>query len=186
MFNSSSLHSDGRDLREERDMAKRAALTDSLTGISNRSHMIEQLSAQLDLVRTQNFSCGIAILDLDFFKKINDRFGHPGGDIVLQHFSRTVRHTLRREDGFGRIGGEEFLILLPEICMHTLSAKIQHIIDMLPTERPLAAEPDFFYTCSIGGSLLRASDSIDSAILRVDAALYQAKAEGRNRLIIAD
>lgn len=183
----SSLHLEGRDLRMERDMAKRASLTDSLTGISNRTHMIEQLATHLDLVRTQDeFSCGIAIMDLDFFKKINDRFGHPGGDTVLQHFAKTVRHNLRREDGFGRIGGEEFMILLPNMCLNSFSQRMQHILDVLPSERPLAKEPEFSYTCSAGGSLLQPDDSIDSVIQRVDSALYAAKAQGRNRLIIAE
>lgn len=181
----SCLRLDGRDLRKERDMAKRASLTDPLTGISNRSHMIKQLKTQLVLVREQGTSCGIAIVDLDFFKAINDRFGHPGGDLVLQHFAQTVRHTLRREDSFGRIGGEEFMILLPGICEHSLSERLQHIIDILPPERPLATEPDFFYTCSIGGTLLQPADCTDGAIQRADAALYKAKEKGRNRLIIA-
>lgn len=183
----SNLRLDGRDLRMERDMAKRAALSDPLTGISNRSHMIEQLEAHLNKKRTQaEFSCGVAFMDLDFFKKVNDRFGHPVGDTVLQHFSKTVRHNLRREDGFGRIGGEEFMLLLPNTHLDSFAQKIQTILDALSAERPLVQAPDFSYTCSAGGSLLRAEDSVDSVIERVDWALYTAKAQGRNRLIMAE
>lgn len=176
-----SLRRDDRDLRQERDMAQRAALTDTLTGISNRAHIIEQLHHQVQRARTQGSSCGIALIDLDFFKKINDRFGHPGGDLVLQHFAQLLRQTLRREDGFGRIGGEEFLLILPGARHQSLRASMQGLLDMLPLQRPLAEHPDFFYTCSIGGSLLYPHDSVDSALLRVDEALYVAKAQGRHR-----
>lgn len=176
-----SLRRDGRDLRQERDMAQRAAMTDTLTGISNRAHIMEQLRQQVQRTRTQRSSCGIAVIDLDFFKKINDRFGHPGGDLVLQHFAQLLRQTLRREDGFGRIGGEEFLLVLPGAQHQSLHASMQRLLDMLPLQRPLVNHPDFFYTCSIGGSLLYPNDTVDSALQRVDEALYVAKAQGRHR-----
>ena len=176
-----SLRSEGRDLRLERDMAQRAALTDALTGLSNRAHIMAQLEQQVQYARTQRSCCGIALMDLDHFKQINDRYGHPAGDAVLQHFAQLLRHTLRREDGIGRIGGEEFLLILPGADLPSVQSSMQRLLDMLPLQRPLAQHPDFFYTCSIGGSLLYPSDTVESALQRVDEVLYQAKANGRHR-----
>lgn len=176
-----SLRRDGRDLRLERDIAQRAALTDSLTGISNRAHIIEQLEAQLYRVRSIASSCGIAMLDLDFFKRINDHYGHLAGDEVLRHFAQFLHRMLRREDGMGRLGGEEFLVLLPGSTAADMTTSMQRLLDALRQERPLAEDPDFFYGCSIGGSLLHPDDTIDTALDRVDAALYTAKKQGRHR-----
>lgn len=176
-----SLRHDDRHLRQQRDVALRAASTDVLTGISNRAHIMEQLAQQLERVQAQGHTCGIALMDLDFFKQVNDRFGHHAGDTVLQHFSQLVRQMLRREDGFGRIGGEEFLVLLPGACAESIPATLQRLMDMLPLQRPLDEEADFFYTCSAGIALLLPSDTPASALQRVDAALYRAKAQGRKR-----
>jgi len=177
------LRSEGRDLRQERDVAQRAARTDALTGISNRAHIIEQLNQQLARSRARNISCGIAMLDLDFFKRINDSYGHLAGDTVLRHFAQFVRHLLRREDALGRLGGEEFLVLLPGASADQLASSMERLLAELPQERPLESEPDFFYACSIGGSLLHQGDTLDSALDRVDAALYCAKEQGRNRYV---
>jgi len=180
-----SLRGDDRGLRQERDIAQRAALTDALTGISNRAHILEQLGQQVQRVAAGQGSCGIALLDLDFFKQINDHHGHHGGDRVLQHFAQLLRQMLRREDCFGRIGGEEFLVLLPGGCVHSLSSSMQRLLDMLPLQRPLQGQPDFFYTCSIGVALLHPGDTSASALQRVDVALYAAKAQGRHRIVWA-
>lgn len=179
-----SLRSDSRDLRLERDLAQRAAMTDALTGISNRAHILALLEQQLPHVRMGN-PCGLAVIDLDHFKKINDTYGHAGGDRVLQHFAHILRQELRREDGFGRIGGEEFLVVMPGIPAHSLAASLQRLIDLLRQQRPLAEYPDFFYTCSIGATQLQAGDCSASALQRADAALYQAKAQGRCRVVQA-
>ena len=177
-----SLRSDDRDLRQERDLAQRAALTDALTGISNRAHMMSLLEQQLQLTRIGR-SCGLALIDLDFFKRINDTYGHGGGDTVLQHFSRLLRQMLRREDCFGRIGGEEFLVLLPGACPDSLTSSMQRLLDMLPLQRPLQEHPDFYYTCSVGTTLLHHTDTATSAIQRADQALYAAKSQGRHRVV---
>ena len=180
-----TLRRDGRDLRLERDLARRAALTDSLTGISNRAHITEQLVAQLHRVRSVDASCGIAMLDLDFFKKINDGYGHLAGDTVIRHFARFLHQVLRRGDGIGRLGGEEFLVLLPGVTANTLSDRMQKLLEALAQERPLEDQPGFVYSCSIGGTLLCSDDTMDMALQRADAALYSAKDQGRNRYVWA-
>lgn len=175
-----ALKANSRALRQSRDMALRSAQTDSLTGISNRQHLTDQIEKQLELLRKRDQLCGIALIDLDEFKTINDRFGHLGGDSVLRHFARTVQSTLRHEDGFGRIGGEEFLLLLPRSDAGSMERVIGRITDILSTACALADQPGFRYTFSAGLSMLRPTDTMSSAYKRVDEAMYRAKADGRN------
>jgi diguanylate cyclase (GGDEF)-like protein len=175
------LKSDGRALRQSRDIALRAAQTDALTGISNRPHMTSQLDQRLAQVRQRKQLCGIALIDLDDFKRINDRFGHTAGDQVLQHFARTVQQTLRHEDGFGRVGGEEFLLLLPRNDPTGMETVIERVMARLGASAALAEEPDFRYTFSAGLGVLLPDDTASGVYSRVDKALYQAKADGRNR-----
>ena len=174
------LRVSGRALRQSRDLALRAALTDALTGISNRPHMTNQLEQRLAQVNRRRQLCGIALIDLDEFKCINDRYGHPAGDLVLQHFARTVQQTLRNEDGFGRVGGEEFLLLLPRIDTLGMETIIVRLMALLRGSAALPEHPDFRYTFSAGLGVLQADDTPSSAYRRVDKAMYHAKADGRN------
>jgi diguanylate cyclase len=174
------LKASGRALRQSRDLAMRAAQTDALTGISNRPHMTAQLEQRLAQVRQRSEVCGIALIDLDEFKCINDRYGHPSGDLVLQHFAHTVQQTLRHEDGFGRVGGEEFLLLLPRIDSAGMETIVGRIMALLRAASPLPEHPEFRYTLSAGLGVLRPDDTASSAYRRVDEAMYQAKAAGRN------
>lgn len=170
----------GRALRQSRDLALRAAQTDPLTGISNRAHIIAQLEQRLEQVRRRKQLCGIALIDLDDFKSINDRYGHATGDLVLQHFARTVQLSLRHEDGFGRIGGEEFLLLFPRIDAASLESIVERIMMELRSACALLEHPDVRYTFSAGLGILQADDTSSSVYRRVDKAMYQAKENGRN------
>ncbi len=180
-----ALKSEGRSVRQERDVALRAARTDTLTGISNRAHIMELLEQHLQQVRSQGGACGLALVDLDHFKSINDTRGHQAGDVVLQQFARVVHGALRREDGFGRVGGEEFLILLPGSDQANVTAIMQRLMELIRADRPLPTDRDFAYTCSVGLSMLQPGDNARTAYLRIDQALYAAKAAGRNRLLWA-
>ena len=172
----------GRALRQSRDLALRAAQTDVLTGISNRMHVMQQLEQRIAQIKKRNQLCGVALIDLDNFKHINDSFGHSVGDAVLKHFARTVQDILRYEDGFGRIGGEEFLLLLPRIDESNLEQIIGRILQRVRESRPLTDRPDINYTCSAGLSLLKPDDNANSSYRRVDEAMYAAKAAGRDCL----
>ncbi|OHX18180.1 GGDEF domain-containing protein [Chromobacterium sphagni] len=176
-----NLRAGERELRQARDMAQRAALTDPLTGIGNRAHILEQLEGML--AQFLAGGCGaaaVAILDLDNFKLINDLQGHLAGDEVLRDFARRLQPLLKPHDSLGRLGGEEFLLLLPGSALAEAEARIQAMLVEVQASRPLADVPSFSYTCSVGMTLLRAGDEMMAALGRADEALYQAKSGGRN------
>lgn len=174
------LKANSRALRQSRDIALRSAQTDALTGISNRQHLTEQIEKQLEKIRKREQFCEIALIDLDEFKKINDCFGHLAGDLVLQHFAPTVQSTLRHEDGFGRIGGEEFLMLLPRSDAGSMERVIARINDALLSHCALPNQPNFRYTFSAGLRMQRPQDTMSSAYKRIDDAMYHVKTDGRN------
>lgn len=179
----SHLRHDERLLRLERDLAVRAALTDPLTGLSNRAHIMALLDKQIQQVQQGKHTCGLALLDLDYFKRVNDSYGHEAGDTVLRHFAQLLPQVLRREDCHGRIGGEEFLLLLPNVTLSELCSCVQRLIDMLPLHRPLEDSPEFFYTTSAGVTLISPEDTATHVMRRADIALYQAKHKGRSRMV---
>lgn len=169
----------------ERELV-RLATTDPLTGIANRRRFIEQL--ELEQARIKRFGgvAALLMLDLDLFKRVNDTYGHAVGDTVLCHFAALAESHLRRVDLFGRLGGEEFGILLPgtDLSGATEFAERfrQHVADNpVPSDnRPIS------YTVSIGVTEFDSQDSDPDAILaRADNALYLAKEHGRNRVKVA-
>ncbi|MEY2952083.1 MAG: hypothetical protein RLZZ401_170, partial [Pseudomonadota bacterium] len=175
------LRQGSRDLRQARDVAERAAQTDVLTGISNRAHIMQLLEQHTQQPSHQPRACGVALIDLDHFKRINDRFGHQGGDTVLRSFSATVQEVLRHGDGFGRMGGEEFLIVFPGIDAERLNLIMPRLLSAVRDSRPLPDCPDFSYTCSAGIGMLEPGESPAQVFRRVDEALYVAKAAGRDQ-----
>ena len=175
----SSLGQDGRTLRSDRDVALKAAQTDELTGISNRRHIMRRLDA---LMASGTSGC-IAMLDVDHFKTINDRYGHGAGDAVLVDFARRVGYTVRRGDEFGRVGGEEVLFLLPDTGLDDAERLLDRIRDQVCTVSPLPHVPEFHYTVSIGITAIRPDDSTQTVLSRADQACYAAKRQGRNRTV---
>ncbi len=181
-FDITAMRTSERSLRQARDGALRAAQIDVLTGISNRAHILMQLDQRLEQLRTAGQPCGVVMLDLDHFKRVNDTYGHHAGDLVLTHFARLVASTLRREDGFGRLGGEEFMLLFPNIEPTAMTQIVRRVLEMVQASAPLPEVPDFSYTCSAGVAMLQPGlDAIEN-IRNADRAVYAAKANGRNRL----
>lgn len=185
-FDISSMRVGERTLRLARDGALRAAQVDVLTGISNRAHVMQQLDKRLDQLRERQQPCGLVMLDLDHFKRVNDTYGHQAGDVVLTHFARLVEATLRREDGFGRLGGEEFMLLLPNITHAALEQTVGRVLKKVRSARPLPEVPGFAYTCSAGLTMLDPSQDAAHNMRRADAALYAAKAQGRDQWVWAE
>lgn len=121
-------------------------------------------------------------MDLDHFKKINDSWGHKGGDDVLRHFVRLASACLRHEDVLGRLGGEEFAIFLPN-AGHYGSLAVAERLRALVVSQPVVTERGpIGLTVSIGATQYRPGDSSDALLQRADEAMYQAKAHGRNRV----
>lgn len=181
-FDITAMRTSERSLRQARDGALRAAQTDALTGISNRAHILMQLDQRLEQLRTVGQPCGVVMLDLDHFKSVNDTYGHHAGDLVLTHFTRLVAGTLRREDGFGRLGGEEFMLLFPNIEAKALTQIVGRVLEMVRASAPLPEVPDFVYTCSAGLAMLQPGLDAKENIRSADRAVYAAKINGRNRL----
>jgi diguanylate cyclase (GGDEF)-like protein len=172
-----------RDLRQDRDFALRASQTDELTGIANRRFMMAALE---DTVRRQvgaeEVRGCVCIIDLDFFKRINDRFGHQTGDDVLVDFARRVHQLVRRRDSFGRVGGEEFMLVLPDTSLAEGEAIVDRVLQAIRHARPIRAMPSFSYTCSAGLVELHTGETAREIYSRADAALYVAKQTGRDQL----
>lgn len=161
----------------------RLATTDSLTGVSNRRHFLAQVEDEI--ARFQRFGQPVSILmlDLDRFKRINDTYGHPAGDAVLKVFAETMREACRRMDHIGRLGGEEFAILLPgtgTVEAHQFAERLRQAV---ATKRVVADEWEIQFTVSIGIAGMQKGDLEPATILaRADTLLYRAKATGRNRV----
>jgi diguanylate cyclase (GGDEF)-like protein len=160
----------------------RHARTDALTGCANRRYFLELL----DLERQRAWRYGTAFcilaLDLDHFKDVNDRYGHLGGDNALCSFTQVIGAMLRPTDILGRMGGEEFQILLPESVAESAETLAERIRVAVERTVVLSGGDSFSVTVSIGVAQWRREDSIESLLSRADNALYAAKDAGRNRV----
>jgi diguanylate cyclase (GGDEF)-like protein len=179
------LRADERQLRVDRDLAQRAALTDPLTGLGNRRHVFERLEAALAHARARGEPLSVALFDLDRFKTINDRFGHQIGDATLRDFACRAGAAVRRGDLFGRLGGEEFLLVQPGADLDGATAAAAWILARARAKRE-ARDGAPAYTVSAGVASLRAQDDAQSLYARADAALYRAKQGGRDRVATED
>lgn len=162
-----------------------AALIDPLTGVPNRrAFEAEAERALLRAVRNGS-STALLLLDLDHFKRVNDSFGHPVGDHALQVVAKILNHEMRGGDVLGRLGGEEFAILLADTRTEeaaVLAERVRRIVSALPIRKGNAS---FDLTVSIGVAALRGASSLAALMEWADAALYRAKAAGRNRVELA-
>jgi diguanylate cyclase (GGDEF)-like protein len=179
------LHNRSFELKAAYRRIEELAELDELTGSFNRRCIMRMLDDEIARARRGKMPCSIALIDLDWFKRINDTYGHPTGDEVLRTFAITVFANIRNIDRFGRYGGEEFLLVLPD----TPSDVAARIIDRL---RAIVADldwsgfsPGMQVTMSAGVATLRPDETPDSFLARTDSALYAAKAEGRNRVVSA-
>jgi len=179
------LNASERQLRHDHERALRAAQTDALTGVSSRMHIMAQLENLSNVATEQNRAIGYAcLLDIDEFKSINDVYGHSVGDQILTAFAQFVRKNVRLRDAFGRVGGEEFLLLFPEASEQECQTIVENLLANI-THRPLVHEqPNLLPTFSAGLCLIDPCSKPSCVYARADEALYRAKTEGRNRLII--
>lgn len=158
------------------------ASTDCLTGLYNRSHFIEETKTYLKFAARNQTPLQLLIVDLDHFKDINDTFGHPAGDQVLKQFADYARSILRETDLIGRVGGEEFCLVLQntdDIGGDIFAEKLRRGVEALHIEylnQPISIR------VSIGIASLCSGETYQSLSRKADTALYQAKESGRNRV----
>jgi len=161
------------------------AITDPLTGISNRRAVLERLDEELARADRSGHAVGVLELDIDHFKRVNDGHGHAAGDKVLRSVASQIVTALREYDSAGRLGGEEFLVVAPEIDAESLLALAERLRSAIET-RPVAnSKGEISITTSVGATLSRPGDTTEDVFGRADEALYAAKTAGRNRVELA-
>jgi diguanylate cyclase (GGDEF)-like protein len=174
------------ELRELKGDLEHLSRTDPLTGLANRRDIYEKLEAEQSRCRRNGKIFSLIMADFDFFKQINDNYGHAAGDQFLVAVTQIFQSNLRKEDCCARWGGEEFLILLPETetenALKTAEKLRQRVADYTLEVQGAAIRA----TLSAGISTYRHNEEIDICIARADEALYQAKKNGRNQAIVYD
>ena len=167
---------------------QRLATTDPLTGLSNYRHFHDLLNLEVQRAHRMDYSIGLVMMDLDHFKQVNDRHGHPVGDFALRSVARLLSTRLRRTDVVGRLGGEEFGAILPGASLEEVAVvaeKLRVAVEALPPVGGGMQEDPTPLTVSLGGTSL-GSEVVDAELLVscADRALYQAKRSGRNQVCL--
>ncbi len=180
------ISTDITDIYNLKEDLKKQAATDSLTGLYNRRFFLETAERIFSESGRYDNPLALIIMDIDLFKSINDSYGHPVGDVVLQFISKHISGFIRKEDVFARIGGEEFAFLLPNT--HITSAQdLAEKIRISVSEQTISGEWNGTIKpkLSLGISHRRETDSsFDAVYIRADKALYTAKHKGRNRVCV--
>jgi two-component system cell cycle response regulator len=160
------------------------ATRDPLTGLWTRGAILDQLDRELERARRGHTAVGVMMADIDSFKSINDSYGHSAGDLVLSEAARRIRTALRPYDSVGRVGGEEFLVLLPDCDAAIAYAVAERVRTNISCEPFYVEGASLTVTVSIGITVNRQAPEADGAVLmrRADQALYRAKATGRDRV----
>jgi len=182
-------------LRQSEELYRQLAITDPLTGIFNRRHFYQLANSELQRTCRYCRPLAVMMIDIDYFKRVNDTYGHGIGDQVLQTLASLVREALRTIDIFARYGGEEFIVLLPETDLRAVRPIAERLCRKI-AETPLPIEPNHIHiTISVGGSAFDPSaqlspssttGTLDKLIDLADKALYEAKRAGRNRVCISN
>ncbi len=159
--------------------------TDPLTGCLNRRGIIERLVAELSFAGRDRRPLGVAVLDLDHFKSVNDTYGHAAGDAVLQELVRRVTSATRASDAIGRIGGEEFLVLWAGLTAEVSRVAAERVRAVVEDTPFLVGTSRIHMTASLGLTTTWGSETQEVLLARADRALYAAKAAGRNRVTVA-
>ncbi|HVF85527.1 MAG TPA: GGDEF domain-containing protein [Abditibacteriaceae bacterium] len=164
------------------------ANTDGLSGAFNRRHFTYRAQKELERAQRYGHPLSLLIMDIDHFKRINDTYGHSAGDLTIRALVETCRGLLRNSDFLGRIGGEEFAILLPESTLEAatqIAARLRESLGRV--ELPLQNKnATLAMTVSIGVASLQIGDTFETLMQRTDDALYKAKDEGRNRIFVGN
>jgi two-component system cell cycle response regulator len=172
-------------LRDNVQISIEMAITDALTGLYNRRYMETHIAMLMEQAVTRGKPLAVLVLDIDYFKSINDTHGHDAGDDVLREFATRIRKSIRGIDLACRYGGEEFVVVMPETNMAIATVVGERLRRRIATE-PFAIQQGtrtVDVTISIGIAALKPADTGASVLKRADQALYRAKREGRNRVV---
>ncbi|MEX5745437.1 GGDEF domain-containing protein [Massilia sp. X63] len=167
--------------KDDAEMA-RLATVDSLTGLPNRHAFLERAEYARQAALRQRQPLALAMMDIDHFKQINDRFGHATGDEALIVFARTVRETLRAHEAVGRLGGEEFAMVLPGTDLAGALAAAERLRRAVREAIVITSGTPYTMTVSVGVVVLDPNETLGMALARADHALYEAKRGGRDRV----
>ncbi|MES9939566.1 MAG: GGDEF domain-containing protein [Candidatus Thiodiazotropha sp. 6PLUC1] len=162
-----------------------SAFLDSLTGVKNRTAFDSNFSREIELNRRKDSGLSVIVMDIDFFKRINDQYGHAVGDLVLKQVAKTVEESIRSSDALYRYGGEEFVVVLngtDQLGANLLAERIRENIENLRIESLKKLQ----VTLSLGVTMMSSGDTTESLFKRADSALYQAKNQGRNQVIMTN
>jgi diguanylate cyclase (GGDEF)-like protein len=168
-----------RDKRRMRDMA----MTDELTRLPNRRHFLAAAEEQLQHARSAHTPFALIAFDIDYFKRINDTWGHAAGDLVLQRVAHACRAALRPGDQIGRTGGEEFMVVLPNASEHDAVAVAERLRVAVESIDFRDIDPSLRVTISLGVASRTREDSLARLSAMADELLYRAKERGRNRVV---
>lgn len=174
-----------RELRDAMERLKLLATRDELTGLPNRRHVQEWIPHELARIRRSGAPLCVALIDLDYFKRINDTLGHDGGDDALRIFARAARAILRESDVLARWGGEEFLLVMPDTHLDHARTELDRLRGHLALASTWAESPNARVTFSAGLTTQIHPQTLENAVQRADAALYLAKRQGRDRVVLA-
>lgn len=162
----------------------RLARTDSLTGLKNRHYFMERGNEEFERFKRYGTHMCALLMDIDHFKDINDTFGHHNGDLVLKKLAATCEDILRKTDVFGRIGGEEFAMVLVELDLDTAFSIAERIRTEIESTVVETEDGDIRFTVSIGATDIREEDdNLEKTLQRADSLMYEAKQTGRNRVV---
>jgi diguanylate cyclase (GGDEF)-like protein len=162
---------------------RKVAFTDNLTQVASRDRLEQRALLEITKARQDDENFSLMVFDIDNFKQINDEFGHHIGDHALQQLCLIAQHSLRPDDLLGRFGGDEFVILLPRTSMQEAQQIAERILDELQNVRVADVQR---LTASFGVAMLHIDDDYDRLFMRADQALYRAKYQGRNCVVLAE
>lgn len=174
------------ELRDANRILEKLAASDSLTELANRRSFFEQAEAEVQRAHRYGHPLALQMLDIDHFKSINDHFGHAAGDEVLRRIAGVLRANLRHNDLAARIGGEEFVVLLPETQLEDAAQHAERLRNAIAGLRIPFEQSTLSVTVSLGVAALHAGElSPEPMLMRADSGLYRAKQSGRNRVQVA-
>ena len=168
-----------REIKVKTEMLEKISVTDSLTGLYNRRHIFDRLMQETEKAGRYKTAFSLLMLDIDHFKQINDSRGHQFGDLILKKIAEILRGNIRSMDVLGRYGGEEFMVILPEVPIRgavTVAERIRADVQSMKID-----DKPFNVTISIGAAVYNGED-VQQMVKKVDQLLYRAKERGRNRV----